>query len=98
MYFNHLRDKKNVGASALNVIKCALLKYHCLVQNKNKDDMGKLYTPQIIHKPKDVPTKKEIQQMITMAKEMYKGERNPLMIQSLYSSGIRVGALSNLEP
>ena len=90
LYLSHLIADKNASPRTVNLAKAALLFYYNEVLEKN---FSKINTPKIGRKLPVVLTKEEIKSLF----ESCATKKSKLMLQLLYSAGIRVSELVNLK-
>lgn len=90
-FFAHLLSDKSYNASSVALARSALKYFYDGLLEKNL--ISKIKTPKFRRKIPEVLTKDEIKKLLEHSNSL----RNKLVIEFLYSSGLRVSELANLK-
>lgn len=90
-FFAHLLSDKSYNASSVALARSALKYFYDDLLNKNI--ISRIKTPKFRRKIPEVLTKDEIKKLLEHSNSL----RNKLVIEFLYSSGLRVSELANLK-
>ncbi|MDP4012728.1 MAG: tyrosine-type recombinase/integrase [Candidatus Nanoarchaeia archaeon] len=90
-FFAYLLSDKKYNASSVALARCALR--FCYDEILGKNIVTNIKTPKFQRKIPEIPSKTEIRLMLDHSKNL----KNKIMIEFLYSSGLRVSELANLK-